>query len=148
MGIIDDVHYQPMVGDPDDHRPNTEWALAVDPERADGRYVNDATVLFERAAPGDRIPPHTHTISEAVVIRSGRGEYTLGEEQRAVGPGSCIFIPPGMVHGLVNDGDEYLQLIAFFPSTVIDITYKERNPAPGTEDQMPQPPTAIDVRRL
>jgi mannose-6-phosphate isomerase-like protein (cupin superfamily) len=148
MGIINDVRYESMVGDPDDHRPNTEWALVVDPQRADGRYVDDVTVLFERTAPGDRIPIHTHTISEAVVIQSGRADYTLGDERRSVGPGSCVLIPPGIPHGLVNRGGEDLRLIGFFPATVIDITYLERNPAPGTEGQPPQPPMTIDVRRL
>jgi mannose-6-phosphate isomerase-like protein (cupin superfamily) len=148
MGIIDEVRFGPMVGDPDDHRPNTQWAMVVDPERDDGRHVNDVTVLFERMAPGDRIPLHTHTMSEAVVIESGRGDYTLGDERREVRPGSCVLIPSGMPHALVNTGVEELRLTGFFPSTVIDITYLERNPAPETEGQPPQPPTTIDVRRL
>jgi hypothetical protein len=30
----------------------------------------------------------------------------------------------------------------------IDIAYLERNPAPGTQDQPPQPPFSIDLRAL
>src|SRR5437867_1857121 len=148
MGIFDEITYVPMVGDPDDHRPETEWGLVVDPQDQVGRPASDVTVLFERTAPGDRIPLHTHTISEAIVIESGHGEYTLGDQRREVGPGACVLVPPGVPHGVVNSRDEVLRLIAFFPSTVLDITYLDRNPAPGTEGQPPQPPATIDVRTL
>jgi hypothetical protein len=35
-----------------------------------------------------------------------------------------------------------------FPSERIGIEYLERNPAPGTEDDPPQPVVVIDVRAL
>jgi len=35
-----------------------------------------------------------------------------------------------------------------FPSEVIGIEYLERNPAPGTESESPQPPASLDVRAL
>jgi mannose-6-phosphate isomerase-like protein (cupin superfamily) len=139
MAVISDFTYEPMVGDPDDHRPDTEWALVADPPREDGRYVRSITCLFERIAAGDRIPLHTHTIDEVVIVDDGAGTYMIDGEAAPVRGGSVIFIPAGAAHGTVNDGGGVMRIHAMYPSTELDITYLERNPAPGTEGDAPQP---------
>jgi quercetin dioxygenase-like cupin family protein len=146
VAIVDGVNYEPMVGDPDDHRPNTTWALVVDPARDDEPYVAGLTLLFERIAPGDRIPLHTHPIDELLVIDDGAGEARVGDECRRVSAGTAIFVPAGKPHGTRNVGPGTLRLHAVFPTSRIGITYLERNPAPGTEDDPPQPPVIFDAR--
>jgi quercetin dioxygenase-like cupin family protein len=146
VGVIDRVEFAPMVGDPDDHRPNTTWALVFDPPRSDGPTVEDMTCIVERIAPGDAIPLHTHSVDEVVVIDRGAGTYRLGDETTSVYPGSFIFIPAGTPHGTRNEGDAPLEIHAVFPSRELDITYLERNPAPGTEGDAPQPPLRFDPR--
>ena len=132
--------------DPDDHRPDTRWALVFDPPRTDGAYVREMTCIWEEIAPGDAIPLHTHSSDELVVVDRGAGDYRLGEERRAVGPGTAVFIPAGTPHGVVNEGPDRLDIHAVFPSATLDITYLERNPAPGTEGDPPQPPFSFDPR--
>ena len=127
----------PMVGDPDDHRPNTSWGLIVDPGDANGR-VGSLAVIREAIAAGDRIPLHTHDVDEAITILEGEAEARLGEERRSVGPGTTIFIPAGTPHGTSNIGDTPLQIHAVFPATTIEIAMLERNPAPGTEGDAPR----------
>jgi quercetin dioxygenase-like cupin family protein len=146
MAIVDTFRYEPMVGDPDDHRPNTTWALVVDPESPDGVYVRGLTLLFERCAVGDRIPLHTHSVEEALVIDDGEGEATLGDERRIVQTGAVVFVPPGTVHGMRNVGERALSLHGIFASPNIPITMVDRNPAPGTEGDDPQPPLVYDAR--
>jgi mannose-6-phosphate isomerase-like protein (cupin superfamily) len=146
VSVIRNVEFQPMVGDPDDHRPNTSWALIFDPPRPDGPYVRDLTCIIERIAPGDAIPLHTHEIDEVVMIDNGNGTYRLGEEEVPIEGGGVAFIPAGTPHGLRNDGDGALALKAVFASSTLDITYLERNPAPGTQGDAPQPPTRFDPR--
>ena len=146
MGFVENVVYGSMVGDPDDHRPNTEWGFVFDPPRDVGPYVDDITCLFERIPPGDAIPLHTHTISEVVVVDAGTGSYRSGDETTTVRNGSVIFIPAGVPHGTLNDVTETLTIHAMYPSRVLDFTYLERNPAPGTEGDPPRPPTRLDPR--
>jgi mannose-6-phosphate isomerase-like protein (cupin superfamily) len=146
VSIVEAFTYEPMVGDPDDHRPNTSWALVFDPPRDDAPYVEDLTCIFERMGPGDRIPLHTHTTSEVVMIDSGSGTYRLADEVRTVGAGTTVFIPAGTPHGLDNEGTSILSLHAVFPSRTLDIAYLDRNPAPGTEGEAPQPPIRFDPR--
>ena len=52
----------------------------------------------------------------------------------------------GNVHGTRNTGEEVVEIRAFFPSAQLDIRYIERNPAPGTEGEEPQPPVVFDAR--
>ncbi len=128
---------EPMVGDPDDHRPDSRWAFAVDPgdER---RRVDTLAIIREAIAVGDRIPLHTHDVDEAITIIAGDGTARLGEEERRVGAGAVIFIPAGTPHGTANTGDVPLEIHAVFPATTIEIAMLERNPAPGTEAEAPR----------
>jgi quercetin dioxygenase-like cupin family protein len=144
MSIVEGYRFEPMVGDPDDHRPNTVWSLLVDPGEDAGR-VDDLAVISERIAPGDRIPLHVHRVNEVILAR-GSGRFTLGTEVRSVGDGAVIFIPAGVPHGFHNDGDRALPLQAVFPTTQVWIQTLERNPAPGTEDDRPQAGVTYDFR--
>ena len=105
-------------------------------------------MIFEEIAPGDRIPLHTHPLHEVLIVDDGVPEITLGDEIRTIGPGTVVFIPAGTPHRTRNASDQPVRVHAMFPSEVITIEYLERNPAPGTEDEPPQPPAALDVRAL
>jgi quercetin dioxygenase-like cupin family protein len=144
MSIVEGYAFEPMVGDPDDHRPETMWSLVVDPGDGAGR-VDDLAVISERIAPGDRIPLHVHRVNE-VILAHGSGRFTLGDVSRAVGDGAVVFIPAGVPHGFANDGDAPLPLQAVFPTTRVWIRTLERNPAPGTEDDPPQAGATYDFR--
>ena len=145
MAIVERYRLEPMVGDPDDHRPDSRWAIVVDPGSDAGR-VDSLGGLVEAIAPGDRIPLHTHSIDEVVCYRSGGAVVTLGDSEEEVGAGGVVYIPAGIPHGTRNPGTEAVELFAVYPGTRIDITYLERNAAPGTERDAPQPPLAIDLR--
>ena len=144
MSIVDGFAFEPMVGDPDDHRPASEWAVVVDPGGPAGR-VDNLAVILEHIGPGDRIPAHIHAVDE-VILPDGPGRFRIGDEIQRVAPGAVVFIPAGAVHGLENDGAEPLPIRAVFPATKVWLRYVERNPAPGTEADAPAPPLTFDLR--
>ena len=144
MSIVEGYRFEAMVGDPDDHRPNTHWALLVDPGGPEGR-VDTFAVIKERIAPGDRIPLHVHRDDELVIVH-GNGRYRIGDEERDVTDGAIVFIPAGVPHGLANPGPEPLPIEGIFATTKLWLRYLERNPAPGTDEDAPQPAMTIDVR--
>ena len=145
MAIVSTLHYAPFdESDPDDFRPSSKWALAFDP----GDSVDNITLIFEEIAPGDRIPLHTHPIHEVIVIDEGEPEITLGDETQEVDGGTVLFIPAGTPHRVRNASKYPIRIHAMFPSQRIGIEYLERNPAPGTEGDTPQPAFTIDVRSL
>ena len=128
---------EPMIGDPDDHRPDTSWGLIVDPGDERGR-VDSLAIIRESVAVGDHIPLHTHDVDEAITILGGDGEARIGDDQQRVGPGTVIFVPAGVPHGTTNAGNAPLEIHAVFPATTIEIAMLERNPAPGTEGHAPR----------
>ena len=143
MSIVEDYGFEAMVGDPDDHRPESAWALLVDPGDTSGR-VDDLAVVSERIAPGDRIPLHVHRVNE-VILAHGPGRFTLGGDVRPVDDGAVVFVPAGVPHGFQNDGSSPLPLQAVFPTTRVWLRYLERNAAPGRLDG-PQPGATYDLR--
>jgi quercetin dioxygenase-like cupin family protein len=144
VSIVEGYRFEPMVGDPDDHRPASEWSLVVDPGSVNVR-VDDLAVVLEHIAPGDRIPLHVHSVNEVIVVH-GDGTFRLGDDSRSVGDGAVVFIPAGTAHGLLNDGESTLPIEAVFPTTRVWIRYLERNAAPGTESDRPSPPLTYDLR--
>jgi quercetin dioxygenase-like cupin family protein len=63
--------------------------------------------------PGSGLPmhKHPHPVEEFIYVLRGRGIETVGDEQREVGPGTAIFIPPEVEHRIENTGDEMLLLL-------------------------------------
>ena len=141
MSLHHDLDLQPVndAADPDDWRPNSVLAFATD-ERA------DMAVIVEEIGAGDAIPLHTHTIDEVILYQAGAAEQRVGAETYDVVAGDVVFIPAGEPHGTRNVGSEVVLLQAVFPSHRIDIQYVERNPAPGTEGDDPQPAAVFDTR--
>ena len=66
-------------------------------------------------APGQRVFLHTHPVEEVLTFLAGSGEATLGEETVAIGAGTSLFIPPGLVHGFRNTGTDTLHVLVAFP---------------------------------
>jgi len=132
---------QPMLGDVDDHRPASSWAIVTTPE------VRGLAAIVEDIAPGDRIPLHTHPHEEAIFIASGRARVRVGDDEQDAEAGAVILVPADTPHGTRNTSPEVVRVYAAFPSTTIGIEYLERNPAPGTEADKPQPPSTVDLRR-
>ena len=147
MAIVDSYDLVPFdESDPDDFRPNSRWALLVDPGTSAGLHVDDIAVVVEMIASGDRIPRHTHPINEVLIVVEGSATVSLGDETQAVAAGAVVFIPRGVVHGTHNTGSCPARIVAMFPSEQIGIQYVERNPAPGTEGAKPQPASSFHVR--
>ena len=70
-------------------------------------------VGVSKVDPGNTSNPHTHDDAEEIFyVISGHGRIRVGEEEEAIGPGSCIFVPVGNEHQLINTGDETLKVVA------------------------------------
>jgi len=69
--------------------------------------------LAEATVPvGGETIPHYHVQAEELYFfQRGTGTLRLAGETRAVRPGDCAVIPPGVEHQLVNTGDEDLVLL-------------------------------------
>src|SRR5262249_41928857 len=70
------------------------------------------TVVTEDMAPGDKIPVHRHPhADELILIQSGTGKVTLGDEVQFVHGGAIVFIPRNTWIGMENVGNDHLKHI-------------------------------------
>jgi len=57
--------------------------------------------------------PHAHGDREEIFfVISGHGKIRVGPEEDFIEPGSCIYVPIGHIHQLINPGNEALKVIA------------------------------------
>ena len=69
------------------------------------------TYCFE---PGQEQSPHAHAKEDKVyLVLEGKGLFTIGSEQRELGPGELALAPAGQNHGVVNRSGERLVTLVF-----------------------------------
>jgi quercetin dioxygenase-like cupin family protein len=83
------------------------------------------TVVVLEVDPGKKIPLHTHSAEETLVVLAGSGEATTGDRRSHVSVGSIIVAPASTPHGFENTGFETLRLIGFFGVGVLISSFDE-----------------------
>ena len=50
----------------------------------------------QECAPGVGAASHTHDFEELIIVVEGTAEVWLGDQRQVIGPGTTVFIPPGL----------------------------------------------------
>lgn len=69
-------------------------------------------VWSQTMAPGAATPVHCHACEEVVLVLSGSGQCTVGDETVAFGPNSTLIFEPDVVHQIVNTSKVEMKLVA------------------------------------
>lgn len=77
------------------------------PDLSGGLYVLEA---------GGADPQSPHGEDELYVVMAGRGRIVVGDEDRAVGPGSVVFVAAHVPHRFVDIEERLVILVAFGPA--------------------------------
>jgi putative monooxygenase len=93
-----------------------------DPVRMSWLLVSEKTVDSQNLSmginetyPGGMVPEHKHDTEEEVnYIFAGRGKFIAEGKEFLLEPGVCIYIPAGIPHQIVNDGDEVIRFMWIF----------------------------------
>ncbi len=80
--------------------------LTAHPIAVPSRGSAELAIWHLEIAPGVKGEPHTVDREEVFVVRTGRLHGTLGGERCEIGPGDALIVPPGVLFGLANDGEE------------------------------------------
>jgi mannose-6-phosphate isomerase-like protein (cupin superfamily) len=78
-----------------------------------GRDCPVATQFVGEIPPG-RAPEHSHPYDEVVLILGGEGVAHANGVHHALTAGSCIHLPPGVLHCLENTGRDTLRVLGVF----------------------------------
>jgi mannose-6-phosphate isomerase-like protein (cupin superfamily) len=70
-----------------------------------------ACVIFVDAEPGRAPRLHKHPYAELFFVLEGEGTFSDGNEERVVGPGEVVIVPPDQPHAFVNSGEGRLRQI-------------------------------------
>lgn len=57
-------------------------------------------------------PVHAHEAADKLYfVLSGRGRFTIGDQERVVEKGTLVVAPAGIPHGVANPGEERLSIL-------------------------------------
>jgi quercetin dioxygenase-like cupin family protein len=87
--------------------------------------------------PGCRLPRHTDSAEETIVVTAGRAAVTVGEETSEVGAGGLALVPKDLPHEVRNAGEETLRFVAVYAGTDVVTTYEEPVQPAGEHERRP-----------
>lgn len=92
--------------------PDGSWLI----ELLSGNTIGTKKMMlgFSTFKPGADTEKKIHTEEECAFIISGRGKITLKEGDVEFEPNSAVYIPPGVAHGVRNDGPEDVSMVYSF----------------------------------
>ncbi len=86
---------------------------------------------------GCRLPRHTDSAEELVVVVAGTASVTVGDETSEVGAGGLALVPECVPHEVRNAGDEVLRFWAVYASNDVTTTYEREIQPAGSREQDP-----------
>ncbi len=78
-----------------------------------GRDCATATQFVGEIPPG-RAPEHSHPYDEVVLVLQGTGVAHAGGADRELSAGTCVHLPPGLLHCLENTGSQPMRVLGVF----------------------------------
>lgn len=102
----------------------TRWKTLLSADRTPTDAMTVGITEIE-PGPANEIFLHRHAQPEVYYILAGHGVVQISGEERALQPGSLVFIPGDAPHGLRNTGSEVLRLLYIFAVDSLDqVVYK------------------------
>jgi mannose-6-phosphate isomerase-like protein (cupin superfamily) len=108
--------------------------LPASPNREFRYLVNQDTgcpdvTQFVGVIPPGRAPFHSHVYDEVVYVLEGNGVLHLGGEDTPLAAGSCIHLPPLVMHSIENAGDSPMRVLGVFHPSGDPASRAAENPA-------------------
>src|SRR5438128_663959 len=79
--------------------------------------------------PGGETTPQVHDREEIIHVLSGRGVMRVGGDEREIGVGDVVVVPPGTVHAGRCTGDEDWDVVIAMP---VGTAYTNEDGSPNT----------------
>jgi quercetin dioxygenase-like cupin family protein len=100
------------------------------------RWRSGSGSLLE-VPPGCRLPRHTDSADERIVVVAGRAEVEVGGQARQVAAGETADVPECVPHEVRNAADEPLRFVALYASTDVVTTYEQPVAPDGERERRP-----------
>jgi quercetin dioxygenase-like cupin family protein len=104
-----------------DRRGGVRWKTLLSGDRTS---TDTLTLGIATLAPGQALQEHRHEQAELYLVLDGTGEVMLDESVRPVAPGTAIFAPGNVRHGIRNTGATELRYAYVFAAdSFADVEY-------------------------
>lgn len=87
--------------------------------------------------PGCRLPRHTDSAEETIVVIEGRATVALDGELHEVGAGDVALVPADLPHEVRNTGEGPLRFVAVYAATDVVTTYEAVVQPDGSRERKP-----------
>ena len=124
---------------PGDHELAEAWIEGDETARWSSASVHGAGSGADRSGssilevpPGNRLPRHTDSAEETIVVLSGAATIAVDGEEAELPAGGIAVVPEGSAHEVRNPGKTPLRFAAIYAEAEVTTTY-ERPVAPDGE---------------
>jgi len=87
--------------------------------------------------PGKRLPRHTDSAEETIVVVSGKAAVTVESREEVVAAGQVAWVPANAPHEVRNAGVDVLRFAAVYASTDVVTTYESEVQPDGSRERRP-----------
>ena len=81
---------------------------------ANGHAGAESAIGLLEVAPGCRLPRHTDSAEENIVVIEGSADAEVGGERHALAAGDVALVPAGVPHEVRNAGETPLRFVALY----------------------------------
>ena len=114
---------------------SARWRSAIATAPSRGARASGSSVLEVPA--GCRLPRHTDSAEETIVVLAGRALVQVGPEQGEVTAGGLALVPQDVPHEVRNAGDETLRFLALYASADVVTRYEREVQPDGSRERRP-----------
>ena len=111
------------------------WRSAAGTGPGVGASASGSSLL--EVPPGRRLPRHTDSAEETIVVTRGVAEVWVEGERSRVRAGDVALIPADAPHEVSNTGGETLTFVAVYASADVVTRYEEEVQPAGSREQRP-----------
>lgn len=106
------------------------WIIKASPETGSAQMAMGTQTL----PAGERIPVHRHESQDEILfLHEGQATGIVGEEEMAIGPGTTVYVPRGVWHGVENTADAPAELVWVVVPPGLEQFFRAAGVAPGEE---------------
>jgi mannose-6-phosphate isomerase-like protein (cupin superfamily) len=87
--------------------------------------------------PGCRLPRHTDSAEETIVVVAGRARVTIGDDSAELGAGGIAVVGACVPHEVESTGEEPLRFLAVYASPNVVTTYEQDIQPAGRRERTP-----------
>jgi quercetin dioxygenase-like cupin family protein len=112
---------------------SARWRSAAGHSPSTGAKASGSSVIV--VEPGCRLPRHTDSAEETIVVVAGTAEVAVGVERAKLPAGGVALVPEGLSPEVRNAGDEPLTFVAVYAAPDVVTRYEQEVQPDGSRER-------------